>query len=201
MKRPITPAALITVLVCAGVALAHGSSVRVSGIQAALDTTAGAPGDPCAAVDPDTGVAPFQSNAMAGSLIGCWYTDTFNPIVNTPSELVATGEEHFVGCLDLARTAACTHHDPTGTLALTYKFEGRFNPVTDNEIAGGCQHRIVFGTGGFAGATGRVEFKDNVTNGTSNYQGHITLADGPWAADTRAAAASAATATRPRSMC
>ncbi len=202
MKRLVTPAALIAVLICAGAALAHDSTVRVSGIQAPLDTTAGAPGDLCAAVDPDTGVAPFQSNAMAGSLIGCWYTDTFNPIPNTPSGvIIATGAEHFVGCLDAKRTGACAGEAPTGTLAFTYKFEGKFDPVTDNEIAGRCQHRILFGTGGFAEATGRIDFKDNVTNGTSNYRGHITLADRPRATEARAAAVAAAAVSWPRSMC
>ena len=56
MKKLVTSAALIAVLVCAGSALAHGSTVRVSGIQAAGQTrTAGAPGDPCAVLDPETG--------------------------------------------------------------------------------------------------------------------------------------------------
>jgi hypothetical protein len=203
MHRLVTAAALIAVLACAGVALAHGSTVRVSGIQAPLDTTAGAPGDPCAAVDPETDVAPVQSNAMAGSLIGCWYTDTFNPIIDTPSGvIVATGAEHFVGCLDIHRTATCASKDPTGTLAFTYTFEGKFNPITGNEIAGRCQHRIVSATGGFARATGRIDFTDNVTNGTSNFQGHITLAGrpGPGALDARPAAAAAADS-RPTSMC
>jgi len=202
MKRLVTPAALIAVLVCAAPALAHGSAVRVSGIQAAADTTAGAPGDPCAAVDPVTGVAPFLSNAMAGSLIGCWYTDTSNPIVSTPTGVfVATGAEHFVGCLDLDRSGRCAHHDPTGTLALTYKFEGKFDPATGNEVAGRCQHKIVSGTGDFAGATGRINFNDNVTNGTSNYRGLITLTDSPRVAPARAVAAAAAAVGRPRSMC
>src|SRR3977135_3713594 len=78
MKRLVTSAALIAVLVCAAAALAHGSAVHVARIQAGADTTAGAPGDPCAVLDPATG-APAQGNAMAGSLIGCWYTDSFTP--------------------------------------------------------------------------------------------------------------------------
>ena len=52
MKRLVTPATLIAVLVCATAALAHGSTVRVSGIQAPPDKTAGAPGDPCAVLIP-----------------------------------------------------------------------------------------------------------------------------------------------------
>jgi hypothetical protein len=201
MQKLVTAAALIAVLVCAGAALAHGSTVRVSGIQAPLDTTAGAPGDPCAAVDPETGVAPVQSNAMAGSLIGCWYTDTFKPIIDTASGvIVATGAEHFIGCLDIDRTATCADTDLTGTLAFTYTFEGKFNPITGNEIAGRCQHMIVSATGGFARATGRIDFTDNVTNGTSNYRGHITLAGRPRPGAVEARAAAAADS-RPRSMC
>ena len=84
MKRLVTSAALIAVLVCAGSALAHGSTVRVSGIQAAADTTAGAPGDPCAAGSRDRDKPAGTINAMAGSLIGCWYTDTGNLIDSTP---------------------------------------------------------------------------------------------------------------------
>jgi hypothetical protein len=200
MKRLITSAALIAVLVCATAAFAHGSAVRVSGIQAAADSTAGAPGDPCAAADPATGL-PAQGNVMAGSLIGCWYTDTFNPIITTPSGLiVATGAEHFVGCLDVGRTGRCAHRDPTGVLALTYKFEGRFDPATGKEIAGRCQHKIVSGTDDFAGATGRVDFKDNVTTGTSKYRGHITLTRRHRGAVARATAAAAAVS-RPKAMC
>ena len=200
MKKLVTSATLIAVLSCATAALAHGSTVRVSGIQAPPDTTAGAPGDPCAALDPATG-APAQGNVMAGSLIGCWYTDTFTPIISTPSGLiVATGAEHFVGCLDVDRTGRCAHRDPTGVLAFTYKFEGRFDPA-GNEIAGRCQHKVVSGTGDFAGATGRIDFKDNVTNKTAKYRGHITLTDRHGVTVARAAAAADAAVSRPSSIC
>jgi hypothetical protein len=198
MKRLITPAALIAALVCATAALAHGSTIRVSGIQGPPDATAGAPGDPCAAVDPATG-QPAGTNAMAGSLVGCWYTDTFNVISITPSGVIhATGSEHFVGCLDISRQGDCTRPDPTGTLALTYTFEFKQDPVTQHEIWGHCEHQIVSGTGGFAGATGRIDFRDNVLNGTSAYRGHITLADRNRAAHATAAAAAVG---RPSSMC
>jgi hypothetical protein len=188
-------------LVFTAAALADGSAVRVSGVQAPEDTTAGAPGDPCAAVDPVTGLAPFVSNAMAGSLIGCWYTDTFNPISGTPDGLlVATGSEHFVGCLDLNRNGRCGQRDPAGSLALTYVFEAKYDSVTQQEIAGGCQHGVVSGTGGFAGANGWIDFTDNVTNGTSNYRGRITLTDGGRAMRAKRAAAAAAVG-RSSAMC
>jgi hypothetical protein len=205
MKRLVTSAALIAVLVCAGSALAHGSTVRVSGVQAPVDKTAGAPGDPCAAVDPETGKKPMGPiYVMAGSLIGCWYTDTGNPIDGTPlpdGVVVFAGTEHFVGCLDIRHRGKCTHADPTGSFALTYTFEAQFSSPTD-EIWGGCQHGIVpgMGTGGLAGAAGWLDFTDNVTDGTSAYHGYITLAGRRSGAHATAAAA-VARPRLPRAMC
>lgn len=198
MKRLVTPVALIAVLVCASSALAHGSTVRVSGIQAAGEKPTGAPGDPCRTTDPETGAPADAYNAMTGSLIGCWYTDTFNPIDGTQlpdGVIVAAGTEHFVGCLDISHHGKCTRADPTGSLALTYMFEAQYSS-SGNEIWGGCQHGIVpgMGTGGLAGATGWLDFTDNVTNGTAAYDGYITLGGRGRGAHATAAAAGA----RPR---
>ena len=129
MKRLITPITLLSLLVCAGVALAHGPTVRVSGIQGPLDTTAGSPGDPCALVDPATGQAPVLSNAMAGSLIGCWYTDTFKLITITPSGVIhTTGTEHYVGCLDISPRQGCTHADPNWNARADLQVRGQARP-------------------------------------------------------------------------
>jgi len=46
--------------------------------------------------------------------------------------------------------------------------------VTDAAIHGRCQHPIIAGTGDFAGASGVITFKDDVTNGTSLYRGPVT---------------------------
>jgi hypothetical protein len=201
MKRLITPATLIAVLVCASAALAHGSTVGVAGIQAPADATAGAPGDPCAAKDPETGRVPVVSNAMAGSLIGCWYTDTFNLITSTASGVIyASGSEHFVGCLDGRGKGSCAQTDRTGTLALKYTFLALYDLATNQEVWGGCQHKIVSGTGGFAKAAGRIDFQDNVANGTSSYVGFLTLQGRDQSARARAVAAAAAVR-RPASMC
>ena len=199
MKRLITPITLLSVLVCAGVALAHGPTVHVSGIQGPLEMSAGAPGDPCASVDPATGQAPVLSNGMAGSLIGCWYTDTFKLVTMTPSGVIhTTGTEHFVGCVDTGSRRGCTHGDPTGTLAFTYRFEAKFDPATGNEIWGRCQHQITSGTGAFDGATGRIDFKDNVTDGTATYRGHITIAARHGASRAKTATAATPDSTGPR---
>lgn len=80
-----------------------------------------------------------------------------------------TGEEVFVGSLD---------GGSEGTFATTYTFESTWIPdvPTGSEVHGRCQHPIVAGsgTGGFEGATGRVDFKDEVTTGQYFYRGHIT---------------------------
>jgi len=45
------------------------------------------------------------------------------------------------------------------------------------EVRGRCQHPVVRGSGtdGFAGVTGRVDFKDVVADGTYLYRGHLTV--------------------------
>jgi len=201
MKKTVGLTALVAMLAFAGAALAEGRTVRVSGIQAPPDATAGTPGDPCAALDPETG-QPAQANVMAGSLIGCWYTDTYTVISTTPTGVThAIGSEHFVACLDIGRRGDCKEPDSAGTLALTYTFEYKQDPATQQEIWGHCEHQIVSGTGDFAAAAGRIDFKDNVSNGTSAYRGHITLDDRGRTAHAVVAAAAAVSQPRPSSMC
>src|SRR5262245_31955192 len=54
----------------------------------------------------ESGACPADLNAAAtyvvsGSLEGCWYVDTFNvDHANNAGGFVATGTEHFDGCLD-----------------------------------------------------------------------------------------------------
>ena len=135
---------------------------------AAFDTTAA-----CGA--PPAGYADFTSYpaiVMMGSLEGCWFTKVESIRDNgAPSGIyLESGEEVFVGTLN---------GGPRGTFATTYRFESRWSPdvSTGAETRGRCQHPIGVGsgTGGFAGAVGRVDFKDVVANGTYVYRGHIAL--------------------------
>jgi hypothetical protein len=170
-------ALMAALLILGWIATTGASAVTapVAGIQSPPQTTAGHPGDPCATVDPQTRLAPILKNTMTGSLIGCWYTDTLNEVQTRPNgDVVAIGTEHFVGCLDRNRDRSCTHREPHGTLALIYAFEESFDH-TGRELSGQCQHPILSGTGGFQGAYGQISFTDNVTDGTSDYQGQITL--------------------------
>jgi hypothetical protein len=179
MKRLTAVAALVTALAGILVPSAGASPVHLTGTQSAPDKTAGHPGDPCRAVDPLTGLAPALSNTMTGSLIGCWYTDTFNQVQSSSDgQILAIGSEHFLGCLDADHNARCTRRDPRGTLAFIYAFEGTFDSA-GKEIRGQCQHPIVSGTGDFKPARGRIDFTDNVAAGTSAYRGTITLAKRP----------------------
>ena len=112
------------------------------------------------------------TQAMTGSLEGCWYTKIETKKDNgVPSGVyIESGKEIFVGSLN---------GGPEGTFATTYKFESKWDPdvTTGSEVHGRCQHPIVAGsgTGGFEGATGRVDFKDQVTTGEFFYRGHIEL--------------------------
>lgn len=140
---------------------ASAASVQVSGVQTPVSS------GPC--FDPGA----LASFTMQGSLIGCWYIDTFNRKDQTSGTFQATGTEHFVGCLDLDGDQACTGGDRQGTLYFSFQFTGKVDPVTLAEIHGRCQHPIIAGTGDFAGASGVITFKDDVTNGTSLYRGPV----------------------------
>lgn len=197
VKKPNLAVPLVTVVVLIVGASASATAAPVSGVQSPPDKTAGQAGDLCRASDPVTGGTPVLSNTMAGSLVGCWYTDIFETIKSSSNgEILAIGTEHFVGCLDADRNKRCASHDPHGTLALIYAFEGKFDNK-GNEISGGCQHPILSGTGDFRGARGRLDFTDNVTDRTSSYKGHITLAK----RSRHARATAAAARESPSSLC
>jgi hypothetical protein len=116
----------------------------------------------------ENGVCPADSpipGAMvaSGSLIGCWYLDTYNPVDSDRSAgLIAYGTEHFNGCLG----------DRCGTFNTTFTFTAKYGS-DGAEIHGRCHHPIVGGSGGFAGATGVVNMHD-LPNGCVAYKGHIS---------------------------
>jgi len=130
---------------------AHPGAIAVSGTQLVENVAPCAPG----------------SFKMIGSLTGCWTIDTFVEQVASPGIYVASGTEHFVGCVG----SLC------GTLYSTFVFVGKFD-ASGNEVWGGCHHPIVGGTGGFAAATGDLNFRD-LPNGTplppAEYKGRIVL--------------------------
>jgi len=135
----------------------NAATTRISGVGVV------APPGECG--PPPAGYEEFVEFTMVitGDLDGCWYT-VVDTRKTTPSGVyLETGREVFVSSsLD------------GSTFATTYKFESKWAP-DGSEVHGRCQHPIVAGsgTGDFAGATGRVDFKDEVTTGQYFYRGHI----------------------------
>lgn len=171
MRTKIQRLALLGVLVVGSLvaalsAPASAATTQISGVGVVDSTGECGP--------PPSGYANFTDFTMVitGDLDGCWYTKVLTSSDHgAPSGVyLETGEEVFVGSLN---------GGPEGTFATTYKFESKWSPdvSTGSEVHGRCQHPIVegSGSGGFAGATGRVDFKDEVTTGQYFYRGHIKL--------------------------
>jgi len=163
IQRLVLLVMLVGGLLIALSAPANAATNQISGV-AVFDTTG-----ECS--PPPTGYEDF-TQVMTGSLAGCWYTNIETQKDNgAPSGVyIESGKEIFVGSLN---------GGPEGTFSTTYKFESKWDPdvSTGSEVHGRCQHPIVAGsgTGGFEGATGRVDFKDQVTTGEFFYRGHIEL--------------------------
>ena len=170
MKRRLTILALTTLAAVAliGVvwtapspALAVGAT-QISGV-ASFDEAV--PPPDCAPVTPPADYALV----MTGDLVGCLYTFVDHETVeSSPSGTYReTGTETFVG----------TYMGQPGTFETTYRFEAKYEDVTDpaTEIFGRCQHPIVegSGTGIFLGVSGRLDFKDDVETGEFFYRGHL----------------------------
>jgi len=123
---------------------------------------------------PPAGYEDFTSYpglAMTGSLEGCLYTKVITSKETPGGVYLESGEEVFIGSLGTG---------PVGTFATTYKFESKWDPdvSTGVELHGRCQHPVVegSGTGGLAGAKGRLDFKDIIGDPvTYVYRGHLSF--------------------------
>ena len=161
------PTVLVLGLAVAFAAPAVAASPQISGVGAS-DVTGQCTGPPVGYED-FVDVPPM---VMSGSLTGCWYFKVDDARYNgAPSGVYQErGREIFVGTLDSG--------DP-GTFTTTYTFSAKFAPdaVPTTEIRGRCQHPITAGsgTGGFTGATGRVDFKDDLVAQNFPYRGHIFI--------------------------
>lgn len=121
-------------------------------------------GGPCPVIDEYSDYEPL---VMAGSLTGCWYTDVDTSRTTNGNVYLERGRELFVGSLRPG--------GPTGTFTTTYRFEAKLD-ADGAEVRGRCQHPLVAGsgTGVFAGATGRLDFKDIIGDPiTYVYRGHL----------------------------
>lgn len=63
------------------------------------------------------------------------------------------------------------------TFRTTYKFEAKYQDCANlaGEIIGRCQHPIIAGSGKglYAGVTGRLDFKNDISAGNFPYRGHL----------------------------
>jgi hypothetical protein len=108
---------------------------------------------------------------MTGDLEGCLYVFIEEFECSPSGTYREQGKEHFIG----------TYKGAPGTFWTAYKFEAKYEGCADNggplgaEIFGRCQHPLVKGSGGgvFAGATGRLDMKDDIAAGNFPYRGHI----------------------------
>jgi len=165
IQRLVLLGVLVGGLLVAFSAPASAATNQISGV-AVFDTERVCPPPPV-----PVGYEDF-TQVMTGSLVGCWYTNIENTKDNgAPSGVyIESGEEVFVGRLN---------GGPEGTFATTYQFESKWDPdvSTGSEVHGRCQHPIAAGSGNgsLEGATGRADFKDEVTTGQFFYRGHIEL--------------------------
>jgi hypothetical protein len=163
--RPLTfVVALLASLLLALPAPAHAANHQLTGT--ASFNPPPPPRTPCP--DPPSAYESYPPLVMTGSLDGCWYTNIETALITPGGVYHESGTELFVGQLD---------GGPAGTFTTTYKFDAKLNADLA-EVRGRCHHPIVSGsgTGGFAGATGRVDFKDIIGDPiTYVYRGHISL--------------------------
>jgi hypothetical protein len=147
------------VAVIAAVALASAAqagAIQVSGVQSAPQADG--------------------SNLMSGSLIGTWWTTSFFLQGFEPSGgIQGSGTETFVGCMDTNANGVCDVVDPTGTIDFSFTFTAKYDPSFTTELHGRCHHPVIGGTGGFAGVTGVLDYKDDPVTGCAYYRGHLDL--------------------------
>lgn len=159
MTRLIVALALGSVLAVLAMPASAGTT-QVSGIAVFNNECQAPVGSPPA--DP----GDYPPIELSGSLFGCWYTYVSESKFNRSGTYQEQGNETFVGCLN----GMC------GTFETIYTFTGKYVDETfTEEIHGRCEHRIVGGTGDFAGASGVILFKDDVVNLKFDYRGNVNL--------------------------
>jgi hypothetical protein len=157
-RKLIIPVLVVLMLFVSvsSVAAAPGNT-QISGAGAFVSTAE------CSADSPNV----YPPIRMTGGLAGCWYTDEVEVLHFTDNGAYQElGTETFIGCLSDGTTC--------GTFSTTYKFTAKY-AADGSELHGHCEHKLVSGTGDFAGITGQVNFKDNVQTGDFLYEGHFKL--------------------------
>lgn len=118
-------------------------------------------------ISPD-GQDPTFVLRMEGDLEGCHYVFVETSTCTPSGTYKETGTELFVS------------KDGGSTFRTTYRFTAKYEdcPNLAEEIFGRCQHPIIAGsgTGDFEGVTGRLDFKDDLSdpvNPEFPFRGHL----------------------------
>ena len=167
MRTKVQRVALLGMLM--GALLGTGLTAPVSAVGT-MQVGGDAEYDTTVCDSPPEGFAHYPGLRLTGSLEGCLYTGVPDSRSTPSGGYIETGHEMFVGSLN---------GGATGTFTTNYRFQGKYEvPDFTVEIHGRCQHPIAAGsgTGGFEGATGRLDFKDFIGDTvTYVYRGHIEL--------------------------
>ena len=159
--RAATVSAVVVAALVVVVATAMAGTTQVSGSGVYVDQRCV---PPAAAGPAPTDLGDYPPLVMEGSLVGCWYTYVLASKETPSGSYKETGTELFVGCLN---ETTC------GQFETTYTFTGKFTANFEAEIHGRCHHPVTGGTGGFAGMSGVIQFKDDVDTGIFYYRGNI----------------------------
>jgi hypothetical protein len=159
--QTIAAASCVALVLCGEAGLVKAQGTTQVGGTSFYET----PNGPDVCPDPPSGFDSYPALVMTGDLDGCWYTKVVTSKVSPSGAYLESGQEIFVGTLN---------GGSLGTFTTTYKFEAKLAP-DGAEIMGRCQHWIVSTSGGFAGATGVLLFKDAPPQ--YFYRGHITTSE------------------------
>ncbi len=112
-----------------------------------------------------------------GGLLGDFWILTFVPLYESESLVIGTGNERFVGCVDVDLDSDCEASEPFGELRFDYVQWATFDPSTGALIEGNCVHPITGGSDSFQGARGLVTMHDVVVDGDvrTTYEGTVVL--------------------------
>ncbi len=165
MSRRLTIVALTALVVMAlgGVVLMVPSAALAAGATQIEGIGVFDDGDVC---DSESAGSDFAL-ILTGDLVGCLYTFVETAVCSPSGTYLETGNETFIGM----------YKGGDGTFRTTYQFEAKYQdcPNLVGEIFGRCQHPFIkdSGDGVFMGATGRIDFKDDVDTGEFHYRGHV----------------------------
>ena len=156
-RAAISVVTMLAAVAVAPAAASAGGATQITGL--------GLPGPGDCDAGSDGVPAPDYILVMTGDLDGCLYgyVDPDSVQERPSGTYLDRGTEVFV-----------SGDNKADRFSTTYVFTAQF--TDEGQQFGRCQHPIVSGEGAYAGATGRLDFKDNIVDGVAvdfSYRGHI----------------------------